>query len=575
VFGKRVERKKRQRSQQRASRTTNGVTTAAAAAATAAAVDENQGQHIVHPVAVRSAIPLKRKVREKEKRAGRKAYSTASALAVFRKARKPTRGSSQDPRARRSGVVNTKDKVRSWLERENPTRETIDSDNESHFPEEEINSAVNQMRRTSKSSTSLNQQTTERTQSQQPSSNRRSSSSEFLSLSPPSLDTSAKKMMRSISENPRHLEGPITTTGAANGGRHHFSRSISHGHEPDFSRLSRKTESHSHLLSKSELDLEPLGDSSVKPAEPQPQQQATVIHPPVQKRIPNPSSSSKIPKSSTEGQLKASSKTSSSSKTKTFSSFEFLNLITGNKNSNPADKSSKPAARTARGSHADGDASSAKIRKKIGLGPVKVVLKWHGAGRASRVKAPAQTTAGAAVSKSKADGEKRNNNKNNNKKKRVIVYKNGNPTANGAGAFPAERKSMEPKPLTASSTQSKLNEIEMANDVGSASSNNTKDVVNIIANPLPESSAEQPSRPSAEAIFRSRRYSMQERLSQPPPLVRRVSEIHTSTSSGYQPPPPQHHNNSRRNRHSWTVGILPEFPLNTTEEIGIDIEHDC
>ncbi len=420
MFGKRVERKKRQRSQQRASRTTNGVTTAAAAAA---AVDENQGQHIVHPVAVRSAIPLKWKVREKEKRAGRKAYSTASALAVFRKARKPTRGS-QDPRTRRSG------------EGENPTRETIDSDNKSHFPEEEINSAVNQTRRTSKSNTSLNQQTPERNQQQQQSSNRRSSSSEFLSrLSHPTMDMNSpvKKMMRSISENPRHLETPIATE-AANGGRHHFSRSISHGHEPDFSRLSRKTESHSHLLSKSELDLESLGDSSVKPIEPQ--QQATVTHPPVQKRIPNPSS--KIPKSSTEGQLKTS-KTSSSSKTKTFSSFEFLNLITGNKNSNPADKS-----RTARGSHADGDTSSVKIRKKIGLGPVKVVLKWHGAGRASRVKAPAQTT--AAVTKSKADGEKRNNNKNNNKKKRVIVYKNGNPTANGASAFPSERKqsSMEP-----------------------------------------------------------------------------------------------------------------------------------
>ena len=558
MFGKRVERKKRQRSQQRASRTTNGVTTAAAA--TAAAVDENQGQHIVHPVAVRSAIPLKRKVREKEKRAGRKAYSTASALPVFRMARKPTRGS-QDPRTRRSGVVNTKDKVRSWLERENPTRETIDSDNESNFPEEEINSAVNQTKRTSKSSTSLNQQTPERNQQQQQSSNRKSSSSEFLSLSPPTLDMNSpvKKMMRSISENPRHLETPIAT-GAANGGLHHFSRSISHGHEPDFSRLSRKTESHSHLLSKSELDLEPLGDSSVKPIEPQ--QQATVTHPPVQKRIPNPSS--KIPKSSTEGQLKTS-KTSSSSKTKTFSSFEFLNLITGNKNSNPADKS-----RTARGSHADGDTSSVKIRKKIGLGPVKVVLKWHGAGRASRVKAPAQTT--AAVTKSKADGEKRNNNKNNNKKKRVIVYKNGNPTANGASAFPAERKqsSMEPKPLTSSSNQPKMNDNEIVKDVGSVSS--TKDVINITANPIPELSAEQPARPSAEAIFRSRRYSMQERLSQPPPLVRRVSEIHTSTS-GYQHQP-QHHNNSRRNRHSWTVGVLPEFPLNP-EEISIDIEHDC
>lgn len=542
VFGKRVERKKRQRTQQRASRTTNGVTTAAAAAATAAAVDENQGQHIVHPVAVRSAIPLKRKVREKEKRAGRKAYSTASALAVFRKARKPQR---EERRQRRSGIVNTKDKVRSWLERENPTRETIDSDNESHFPEEEINPSANQMRRTSKSSTSLNQQTPD---SSNPSCNRRSSSSEFLSLSPPSLDMKppVKKMMRSISENPRHFE--VTPIATANGGRHNFSRSISHGHEPDFSRLGRKTESHSHLLSKSELDLEPLGDSSVnnKPKE------SAVCHPPVQKRIPNP----KIPKSSTEGQLKASKP---KPKTKTFSSFEFLNLLTGSK-STPVEKSGKPT-RAARGA-GERTGSPAKIRKKIGLGPVKVVLKWHGAGRASRVKPPAQASAG----KSKMEGEKRNN----NKKKRVIVYKNGDPIANVATGFSKERKQQPVEQQTKTSSQSKLNEIETANEIGSNSSG--KDAINIIANPLPESAAEQPSRPSAEAIFRSRRYSMQERLSQPPPLVRRVSEIHTSTSGGAGQQ--QQHNNSRRNRHSWTVGTLPEFPLNS-EEIGIDIEHDC
>jgi hypothetical protein len=536
VFGKRVERKKRQRSQQRTSRTTNGVTTVAAAAATAAAVDENQGQHIIHPVAVRSAIALKCKVREKEKRAGRKSYSTASALAVFRKARKPQR---DDRRPRRSGVVNTKDKVRSWLERENPTRETIDSDNESRFPEEEMNPAAKQTRRTSKSSTSLNRRTPE---SSNPSAgNRRSLTSDFLSLSPPSLDAKSpvKKMIRSISENPRHFE--VTK---ASGGRMNFSRSISNVNDPDFSRLGgRKTESHSHLLSKSELDLKPLGDSCVtsKPKE------TTVCHPPVQKRI----ATHQIPKSSTEGQLKMNK---SNSKTKTFSSFEFLNLLTGSKSS-PADKTSKITcpARVA------GDGSPAKIRKKIGLGPVKVVLKWHGAGRASRIKPPAQISA----TKSKVEFEKRNNNKNN-KKKRVIVYKNGDPIANSASAFQMERK-QQPVEQPITSSQSKFNEIESAIEIGSHSSGK----VNIIANPLPESAVEQLSRPSAEAMFRSRRYSMQERLPQPPPLVRRVSEIHTSSGSGQQ-----QQNNGRRNRHSWTVGTLPELPLNS-EEIGIDIEHDC
>ena len=124
---------------------------------------------------------------------------------------------------------------------------------------------------------------------------------------------------------------------------------------------------------------------------------------------------------------------------------------------------------------------------------------------------------------------------------------------------------MEPKPLTSSSNQPKMNDNEIVKDVGSVSS--AKDVINITANPIPELSAEQPARPSAEAIFRSRRYSMQERLSQPPPLVRRVSEIHTSTS-GYQHQP-QHHklNNSfQKNLHLiklvQTSSLLGNYQLN-------------
>lgn len=445
------------RQRQRTSRTTNGVTTAAAAAATAAAVDESQ--HIVHPVAIRPKIPLKRKVREKQQRR-KKGQTSSSALAVFRKTRKRS-----DPeRRRRSGVVNTKDKVRSWLERENPTRETVDSDNESHFPEEEIppkrapNVTVAPERRPS--------------------------------------EKPVHKMMRSISEN----HPPQTATG-----RHHFSRSISHGHEPDFSRLSRKTESHSHLLSKSNLDL--VEDkTTAEPAD------NTVTHPPVNKRIPNPV----IPKSATDGHLKASSGKSK------FASFEFLNLI---QRKSAPDKT--PSGRTR---HSGDD--DPKVRKKIGIGPVKVVLKWHGAGRLPRVK---RTNPGK---------------KDEKRKKRVIVYKNGDPTAaaSAASASFAERSSVA-EPL----------ELEVKECPAAE--------INIIANPM--ESTESAPRRSAEAVFRSRRYSMQERLSQPPPLVRRVSEIHAT--SGQQQ---QCNSNSRRNRHSWTVGTVPEFPITSSGDIGIDIDQD-
>ncbi len=165
---------------------------------------------------------------------------------------------------------------------------------------------------------------------------------------------------------------------------------------------------------------------------------------------------------------------------------------------------------------------------------MKVVLKWHGAGRASRVKRNQHQPA------KKEDNGKR--------KKRVIVYKNGDPTAGASASFPSERPAESHQKL----------EMEVK-DVC------TKEM-NIITNPLDSTTESR----SAEAVFRSRRYSMQERLSQPPPLVRRVSEIHTT--GGQQP---SNNNNSRRNRHSWTVGTLPEIPLNFGE-IGIDIDQeDC
>ena len=47
-----------------------------------------------------------------------------------------------EQRQRRSGVVSTKEKVQSWLERENPVQQVVDSDGESHFPDMDGASSV-------------------------------------------------------------------------------------------------------------------------------------------------------------------------------------------------------------------------------------------------------------------------------------------------------------------------------------------------------------------------------------------------------------------------------------------------
>lgn len=449
VFGKRVQRKMRQR--QRTSRTTPGLTTAAAAAAVSAALDD--AQHIVHPAVVRENIPFKKKVREKEsgKRSRAKHSSGQLAFAVFRKPmRSKRRKSSADrDRRRRSGVVNTKDKVRSWLERENPTHETVDSDNESHFPDEQANPR-------------LNEQSASQEAPADAKSRKRS-------------DLSAPRMMRSISETPQN-RAPVQ-----------FSRSMSHGHEPDFRRLSRKTESHSHLLN-SELELDDKqkeADQFVK-AEP-------VTHPAVEKHIPI--ASGKIHKSATDGHLTKSGGVKSK-----FQSFEFLSLLSGRK----ADQRSRQE-------------EASKSKKRIGIGPVKVVLKWHGASR---------TKPKRAANKAGKDDKRKPA-----KKKRVIVYKNGDPTS-GATYVQAKEQPV------------------VQQDAGAEKKPPT---TNITSNPL-DAMCE-----PKDATLKSRRYSMQERQA-PPALMRHLSEVAPANE------------NRRRNRHSWTVGNA--VPHAKPPDVNIDIDAD-
>ena len=567
VFGKRVE-KMRQQSRHRSSnhqRTTNGVTTAAAAAATAAAVDESPNPHIVHPVAVRTKIPLKRKVREKEgkkNRTGKSGHKTYASNAISSLLRRPMRHNRKqhrrpprDPaeRQRRSGVVSTKEKVRSWLERENPTQEVVDSDNESQFPEEEQTSKENG----SPSTTTAAVATKRRHSVDAKVLSSRNSQSNLTAALDPHKESSSKerKMMRSISETTKEWNG-----------RHNFSRSISQGNEPDFRGLNRKTESHSHLLSsKSELDIveanKPLDLKDEGLAEVHSSGEK-VTHPAVQKRIPKISSSAGLlPKSATESHLvvKALDRHQQANHKKRFST-DFLNLLMSGKTSTSAPQADSgasnnkkkrisrsgeevPAAAVPNGGsgHNNKNVTEEK-KKKIGLGPVRVVLKWHGAVRMSAGN-PKRTTGGKSP-----------------KKKRVIVYKNGNPTA----------------PLCSSSPSQKPDHPEVRED---PSSSKKETVVNITENPLDAALETVAKRHSpmdkmvrstsnGEAEIRSpRRSSMQER--QPPPaLMRRVSEIH-------HPPTVMLNNNQRRNRHSWTSSCAPEpLPDSTASHIGIRIDDD-
>ena len=670
VFGKRV--RKMRRRQSRTTRTatnTNGVTTTLQ-------TDDGQ-QHIVHPVAVRTKIPLKRKVREKKsdkskKRATSTKKPSTSAnlknLAVFRKAKRssgatgaaggeakhPSRpgGTSGAERSRRtrSGVPSTKEKVRSWLERENPSHKKIDSDDESRFPEEEEEEEdeEEEEKEEEEEEEGVEESDDEAIEAEKGAEDDGECEKDDEIMMKPAIKSTSfgqlnsasnvafhasddrlkvddsihhhkkinPKMMRSISENHSNQSS----------GRHRFSRSISHGHEPDFRKLNRKTESHSHLLSKSELELDvkpvdqPDTSQPIEPiqqaVDPQWQPDRAPTHPPLQiQRIPK----AKLPKSATDGHVSRTHQQSerivqAGNKHK-FASFQFLNFMSRRTASKPP-----PGAASLRDQlryyplsyhhvyiyhfisifwfnslnsvlditfyyllllivtyyflslliliESDGDCLSissrstqkqqqqqqqqhsakeplAKRRRKIGLGSVRVVLKWHGVSHQSQR---------AGQRHSKTDDKKPDKPTKNVRKKRVIVYKNGNPTSSRVADVPKMDTVKESPPSITQLPQQQQQQQQQQHSV------------NITTNPLEVESCR---KDTTQA--HSRRYSMQERAPHHrPTLMSSFSEAHPSGSAGAVP-------SSRRNRHSWcSPPSLVQSNLNHSlfDQIANDVQND-
>ena len=134
------------------------------------------------------------------------------------------------------------------------------------------------------------------------------------------------------------------------------------------------------------------------------------------------------------------------------------------------------------------------------------------------------------------------------RKKRVIVYKNGNPTS---GTVLAERRDTGVKKAQEPSTDAK--------PVAASAP------VNITSNPLDEALQKRYRSPEETSSSHERRYSMQERVSRPPNLMRNFSEIHPCGA----PPSDQ-----RKNRHSWSSPPLAELNVDrhSLEQIRIDID---
>jgi len=576
LFGKRVQKMRRHRS--RTTRVTtnnnNGTATAAGAGAGAAGAatttttvqTEDGQQHTVHPVAVRTKIPLKRKVRENKKTkkptatpSSKKNATTNSSsaaanlknLVVFRKTKRQHASRAKDssadrPRRTHMGASNTKEKVRSWLERENPTHTKFDSDQESHFPDEQDEES--NTNRESEPDAQFNSATNVAFHA----------SNDHLQVDPSAFCNKTNvKMMRSISENHNGTAAMIGSHG-----RTRFSRSISHGHETDFGRLSRKTESHSHLLSKSELELDIKSATNIESAlHEQPLNAQTSIHqypvhPPVQiQHIPK----TKLPKSATDGQMTRINDNSQRNlqQNNKFASFQFLNFMSRKAPSNKPhstaaalrDQLSRPTQPHISSNNSNSNTkepTTKRRRKSLGLGPVRVVLKWHGSSPQSRSKCHPSSLG----DKDKAAAAR---------KKRVIVYKNGNPTstrvvdatkmlgdpvqkiAPSSGQLLVQPTSSPPGPAPAPSSSPPAPAPQAPS-------------VNITINPLESQTKMNPP-------HTSRRYSMQERASKRPALMSSFSEVHPPTSAIPQS------SSSRRNRHSWCSPPLPD-------QIANDVQND-
>ena len=650
----------------RTSRTANGnavqtngtaaATGTSAAAAVAIGSEAEQG-HIVHPVAIRTKIPLKTKVREKHKRitksAAKPATKTPKAnkirptkqLSIFGKPMVKSRKRKEgDQRQRRSGVVSTTQKVQSWLERENPVQEAVDSDNESRFPEDNgsaRNANVNaQVMRNAQSMPDMEQLTTSSTDRRESVGSKKTppaSGSNLMGLngSEVVMRASCNSLSGPHHPAPNHLQLPFNVPSgvrssvvkgskASNSkmmrsisechGPHHppnkYTRSISahvaHEAVADFKKLQRssKTESHCHLLSKSELELDSKANGvdvqncasanpssfippkSVDPSNDEllrqekeaaghsdrPESLDSITHPVVSVKIPKAA----IPKSATDGKLKSMAKNRSSK----FTSFEFLNFGARkndkNKDGSVPQRPHTASAAAKRSKEEDGSRIRAKA---LGLGPVKVVLKWHGTSRFNGLKSKRLPAKSAGEKKSAA-------------RKRVIVYSNPTTTTGAMTADAAELASKHAKadhdPIKSKANKAAAESSKV--DLKLLPRNGTKASANIITNPLDEANQvdhrlhpHHQANGADDGAFRSRRFSMQERASHPPNLSRNLSEMHrppahSKSNSSASVALATRPSDQKRNRHSW-ASSRPSVELNgghSVEHINIDMDsEDC
>ena len=557
----------------------NGVA-ATATAAVLASAEGIQGGHIVHPVAVRAKIPLKTKVREKNRRARKNLVARASKsaksvavkprkrLALFAKSKSSELGGRRKQRAAntKNAQVSTKEKVQSWLERENPIQQVIDnSDAESHFPDDDIlNDGVEQEEtvpqlgrddlcqvavgdllhvdeclRSASSDVNLAAATGANGGAHNGDLAVRSlsSSAEVLTQSRSSANLIQQdhhgrsvmmpnlRMIRSISE----CQGRKAHGGVSN----KFSRSVSHQQESELRKLKRgiKSESNSHLLSKSELEIadpkvaavadtqlaERLAgceDDAAAAAAVSPVRKAEPItHPTANIFIP----ARIIPKSATDGKLKAMAQRK---KHQLAASFEFLNFSSSASRQRAA--AGAPAAAAKRNTK-----EPSKTTKALALGPVKVVLKWHGVSGV-RSKSKASDRPGAKTKEKKS-----------NCRKRVIVYNNGdNKYSNEAGQA-AEQ------PL----------ELAKKNDAAKDSSTDERSTkrhtkINITDNPMQDVIQAQERETADDGAVPARRFSMHA-----PKLTRHYSNVDSLNQTVH-----------RRNRHSWCADV--------SSDLHIDIDTD-
>ena len=263
-----------------------------------------------------------------------------------------------------------------------------------------------------------------------------------------------------------------------------------------------------------------------------------------------------------------------------FTSFEFLNFGARkndkNKDGSVPQRPHTASAAAKRSKEEDGSRIRAKA---LGLGPVKVVLKWHGTSRFNGLKSKRLPAKSAGEKKSAA-------------RKRVIVYSNPTTTTGAMTADAAELASKHAKadhdPIKSKANKAAAESSKV--DLKLLPRNGTKASANIITNPLDEANQvdhrlhpHHQANGADDGAFRSRRFSMQERASHPPNLSRNLSEMHrppahSKSNSSASVALATRPSDQKRNRHSW-ASSRPSVELNgghSVEHINIDMDsEDC